>query len=321
MNVPNAPSLILEDRDCPLGCFRDDDFVLKGRDRLHNLPGDFTVVRCRTCGLLRTNPRPTLATIGSYYPEQYSPFEGTKIREASSPGFSPRLKKSIQKIFRFNTMVLPPQPPGRLLEVGCASGSFLHHMAQGGWDVEGVEPSKAAAQNTRRIGYRVFEGSIESKPETTVLFDLIVGWMVLEHLHEPTATLRKFRSWLKQDGWLVLSVPDAGGMEFRWFKNRWYALQLPNHLYHFTPQMIRLVLRKTGWKVERIFHQRILTSLIASFGYFLSDKGVGPNIAQIFIRFPQRSGLFHYFLYPLAFLLSYWKQTGRMTIWARKAHD
>jgi 2-polyprenyl-3-methyl-5-hydroxy-6-metoxy-1,4-benzoquinol methylase len=292
MNVPLVPSVTLEDRDCPLGCARDDDFILKGRDRLNNLPGDFTVVRCRACGLLRTNPRPTLETMGYYYPEQYSPFEGTKIREVTSPVQYPRLKKLTQRIFKFNTIILPPQPPGRMLEAGCASGSFLHYMAHRGWEVEGVEPSKAAAQNARHMGYKVFEGSIELKPDTADLFDLIVGWMVLEHLHEPVVVLRKFQAWLKPGGWLVLSVPDAGGMEFGLFKNKWYDLHLPNHLYHFTAQTIRLILRKTGWNVQKIFHQRILTNLVASLGYFLSAR-----------------------------ILSDWKQTGRMTVWARKAHD
>src|SRR3546814_19345766 len=59
--------------------------------------------------------------------------------------------------------------------------------------------------------------------------DLIVGWMVLEHLHQPLAVLRKLRRWIQPDGWLVLSVPDAGSLEFRVFGDRWYALQLPTH--------------------------------------------------------------------------------------------
>src|SRR3546814_20558991 len=61
-------------------------------------------------------------------------------------------------------------------------------------------------------------------PETP--FDVVVGWMVLEHLHEPLAALKKLRRWVRQDGWLVLSVPDAGGLELKLFRDRWYALHL-----------------------------------------------------------------------------------------------
>ena len=48
----------IENVSCPLGCIKGDEIVLTGRDRLHDLPGEFTVVKCRSCGLMRTNPRP-----------------------------------------------------------------------------------------------------------------------------------------------------------------------------------------------------------------------------------------------------------------------
>jgi len=119
----------MEDKDCPLGCSRNDEFIIKGRDRICDLPGEFHVVRCRTCDLMRTNPRPTVETIDFYYPDQYGPFQGTKISEVHSSAISSPIKKLIKKVFRFNVMILPGMAPGRLLEVGCASGSFMHQMA------------------------------------------------------------------------------------------------------------------------------------------------------------------------------------------------
>lgn len=53
------PEVLLENvAACPLGCPPTDETILVGRDRLYNLPGEFTVVKCRTCGLKRTNPMP-----------------------------------------------------------------------------------------------------------------------------------------------------------------------------------------------------------------------------------------------------------------------
>ena len=77
MTIP--PDVVLEDADCPLGCPRSDETVLAGRDRLHGLPGRFQVVRCRSCGLMRTNPRPSPGTIGFYYPEDYHPYRNTRV--------------------------------------------------------------------------------------------------------------------------------------------------------------------------------------------------------------------------------------------------
>src|SRR3546814_3023143 len=88
-------------------------------------------------------------------------------------------------------------------------------------------------------GYKVRNVSLEAAGDPQLPFDLIVGWMVLEHLHQPLDVLQKLRSWVRPDGWLVLSVPDAGGLEFRLFGDRWYALQLPTHLHHFSPETDR----------------------------------------------------------------------------------
>ena len=70
----------LEQVSCPLVCQKGDKTVLTGRDLLHDLPGEFTVVKCLDCGLMRTNPRPTSGTVGFYYPDDYWPCLGTQVK-------------------------------------------------------------------------------------------------------------------------------------------------------------------------------------------------------------------------------------------------
>jgi 2-polyprenyl-3-methyl-5-hydroxy-6-metoxy-1,4-benzoquinol methylase len=210
---------------------------------------------------------------------------------------------------------------GRLLEIGCASGAFIYKMASLGWDVEGIELSAGAANAARALGLNVHIGSVETLSRPARSYDLIVGWMVLEHLHDPVGVFKKLASWIDTRGWLVLSVPNANSLEFRLFKEKWYALQLPTHLYHFTPQTIRMVLERAGWRMERLFHQRVLGNFIASLGYQFEDSRFLSPLAKPFISFPENSGYWNYILYPVAYLLSTVGQTGRMTLWARKADD
>ena len=317
MNIPKE--VILEDIDCPIGCSKTDDVVLTGQDLLHNLPGLFTVVKCSSCGLMRTNPRPSPETMGFYYPDNYGPYVGTKVQHArpkSASWLKRLLRPTFRYIFNSNMMTLPAMAPGRMLEIGCASGAFLHHMAGEGWRVQGIEFSEKAAQTAAGLGYRVHAGPLETAPQPEEAFDLIVGWMVLEHLHDPIACLRKLHGWAKPGAWLVLSVPNAGSFEFSIFKDKWYALQLPTHLHHFTPQTLENILQITGWKLEKVHHQRVLGNLIASTGYVLRDRGY-VKVGQKFIDFPEHAGKWNYALYPLAWLLSVFGQTGRMTVWAR----
>jgi 2-polyprenyl-3-methyl-5-hydroxy-6-metoxy-1,4-benzoquinol methylase len=203
-----------------------------------------------------------------------------------------------------------------MLEVGCASGAFMHKMACQGWQVEGIEYSEQAAKAVAQLGYLVHAGPLETAPSPKEPFELIVGWMVLEHLHDPIGGLRKLREWSKHGAWLVLSVPNAASLEFRLFKENLYALHLPNHLYHFTPETLGRVLQAGGWTIEKVHHQRVLSNLIASVGYVLRNKGY-VKLGNKLIAFPQKGGRWSYVLYPLGWLLSVFGQTGRMTVWAR----
>jgi SAM-dependent methyltransferase len=268
---------------------------------------------------MRTNPRPTLDTIGFYYPDHYGPYQGTGVKMRTiERNDLPSWKRLVQKIFQFNNMRFPALRPGRMLEIGCASGAFMHQMAQKGWDVGGVESSSYAASNASALGYPVHAGPLETAPNPQQPYDLVVGWMVLEHLHDPILALKKIYGWTKPGGWLILSVPNAGSFEFFFLKNCWYGLHLPNHLFHFTPRTIRNVLSFAGWEIVKIHHQRVLYNLIPSVGYALSDAGLNNGFVRELINFPENAGKKNYFLYPLAYILASIGQTGRMTIWAKR---
>jgi len=317
MSIPK--SVMLENTTCTLGCEKNDELILSGHDLLHNLPGNYIIVKCCTCGLMRTNPRPTPDTIGFYYPDNYGPYIGTQVPQVETSrisGIKKLLKPFVNRIFIFNTQRLPSLIPGRLLEIGCASGSFLHQMARRGWQVQGIEFSEKAAQAAEQLGYRVHAGPLETAPKPDDSFDLIVGWMVLEHLHDPIGSLQRLRDWAKPGAYLAVSVPNADSLEFRLFKDKWYALQLPTHLHHFTPSTLEKVLSAGGWTLEKIHHQRVLSNLFASTGYVLREKGYA-KFGQKLIDFPEQAGRWQFVLYPLAWLLSVFGQTGRMTVWAR----
>ena len=317
MNIPDKKipdSILLENISCPLGCTQDDKDVVTSRDYLHGFSGEFMAVQCKQCGLIRTNPRVTSNTIGLYYPDDYGPYVGTRVDPIKSKK-SFNIKQLLKRFIDLKSQSLPPLKLGRLLEIGCASGAYLHEMAEKGWEVQGIEFSEKASESAKKLGYDVFTGSLEEAPAPKEPFDLIVGWMVLEHLHDPVKCLKKLRAWAKPDTVLALSIPNAGSLEFKVFKDKWYALQLPTHLHHFTPDTLEKVLLVAGWKLKKVHHQRIINNIIVSTGYVLQGKGY-TGIGKKFIDFHKYTGHWVHVLYPLAWLLSLVGQTGRMTIWA-----
>ena len=311
----------LEDAPCPLCCTKGDELILTGYDLLNNLPGKFTVVKCRACGLMRTSPRPTPEKMGFYYPDNYGPYKGTQVdnnREKEN-SFKTNILRIAKIIFDTRSTVIPKLRPGRMLEIGCASGSYLHYMAKNGWQVEGIEFSPIPAQSARDLGYAVETGALEKiiKPENR--YDLIVGWMVLEHLHQPVESLRKMAKWACSNAMLVISVPNIGSFESRIFGRNWYALQVPTHLFHYDTESIVKTLRAGGWEVVRIHHHRSVSNLIASTGYWLNERGFS-NLGKKLVMFPETGGhLALLILFPLALILSWFGQTGRMTVWAKRS--
>lgn len=64
-----------EFRPCPNGCFTNDKNVIESTDRISGVSGIYKIVKCNTCKLMRTNPRPTVDSINIYYPAEYGPYQ------------------------------------------------------------------------------------------------------------------------------------------------------------------------------------------------------------------------------------------------------
>jgi 2-polyprenyl-3-methyl-5-hydroxy-6-metoxy-1,4-benzoquinol methylase len=312
------PEVILETIPCPIGCIPRDALVLSAVDRLHGLPGRFTVVRCQVCGLMRTTPRPSQQTIRYYYPAEYAPHQPVESPpEARRGTFDGAWKRRLRSWAHHNSWNVPPIEPGSLMEIGCGSGAFLRDMAVRGWHVTGLELSDRAAALTRAQGFPVITGPVEQAVVPPQSFDMIVGWMVVEHLHDPIRALAHVRTWSRPGGWLAISVPDAGAVEFRIFQEAWYALMLPTHLFHFTAATIRRVLDQAGWTVQQVFWHNNPNNLIQSLRYVCSDRG-WTRSANVLLDIAEGRRFRHAHMLA-GKLLGSLHASGRMTVWARRA--
>ncbi len=307
-----------ENIGCPLGCASESSHVATGRDRLHGRAGIFHVVRCSDCGLIRTDPRPTEDHISHYYPSDYHPHLASAVQGAEVRASKSKLR-AIVNWLADSGRYIPAVPPGRLLEIGCANGDFLSRMQNVGWQVEGIELSENAASLARSRGFKVKTGRVEDVTERRNYYDLVVGWMVIEHLHHPLNALKKLYEISKPGGRLVISVPDAGSWEFKVFRDSWYALDLPRHLFHFNKSTVTKVLERSGWKVERIFWHRNPNNFLLSLRYVFMDRGW--TKAASYVQDIADAKRHRYWRLILGFVMGLSRSSGRMTVWARKVEQ
>lgn len=144
---------------------------------------------------------------------------------------------------------------GRVLDIGCAGGGYLLALRQLGWDVHGVEMTPALARYAReQFGLDVRTGAAEVAlaefPDG--YFDVITMWHVLEHLANPSGVLAEVCRLLKPGGRLMLEVPNFHSLSRLILRTYWFPLELPRHLYHFTPQTVAAMLTKAGFHAIRL---------------------------------------------------------------------
>ncbi|MCA1704755.1 MAG: class I SAM-dependent methyltransferase, partial [Actinobacteria bacterium] len=208
-------------------------------DQRFRVPGLFDVVRCESCGLVRADPQPSARLIGRYYPDDYGPFATQE-----PPGKS-RLQRRLAALveapyrLRYGSPHPVPEPVhrgARALDIGVGSGDFLKRLAASGWEPWGIEANPRAAEAARRRcglpSGRIVVGRAEDAAFAPGTFDLITAHHVVEHLHDPLGVLSKARTWLSDDGRLVLTMPNVKSLESRVFGPLWFGLDLPRHLYH-----------------------------------------------------------------------------------------
>lgn len=254
-----------------------------------------TLVRCNRCGLVYQNPRPTLREIGQHYPPEYDSY----VDHAAGQGRHWLLQKAIDygidKRCRFVTR---HKQSGRVLDIGCAAGTFLLGMRrQGDWQTYGVELTDAVARIAReRHGLDVFTGTLEEAAYPAAFFDAITLWDVLEHLHDPAASLREIGRILKPDGVLVIRVPNLASWDAVFFGRTWAGLDAPRHLYIFTPHTLRQLLEGAGFGVlENSSAIGGYMTFVLSVRFWLTAQGASPKLQRTVMRL-----LYH----PLARLAS-----------------
>jgi 2-polyprenyl-3-methyl-5-hydroxy-6-metoxy-1,4-benzoquinol methylase len=248
--------------------------LYEGEDRLYGVPGRFTVVRCTTCGLGYTIPRPTPEQFDSFYPDSYVPYQ----EPARAATLRQRLGARIDEArfsagIRFGAFrTLTRSRPGRLLDVGCGRGDLAEWFAARGWQVTGVEPAEQAARQAEARGIEMHHGTLDDAPWPPSSFDAITFNHALEHVPEPLTTLRQAAQLLRPGGVVAVSVPNFGSWQRRLFKTAWFPLDLPRHLQHFDRRSLPALAVAAGLEPREARTSSLVAGFLASVQYALRGR-------------------------------------------------
>jgi len=226
-----------------------------------------------------TSPRPVAEELVKFYPEE--DYYAYRIGAQREPRLETWLKRLVRESFygyppladsrpprlwwrwllwplRSRLRHIPPYVPGgRLLDVGCGAGDYLDVVSSLGWEPYGVDINSKAIEicQTRMPRGQFFLGHLDNARFPDDFFDVVNLSHVLEHMDSPTKTLQEVWRILKQEGLVLIHVPNADGMHARLFRENWFPWELPRHLVHFSPATIKVLVSKVGFEqIEILFH-------------------------------------------------------------------
>ena len=266
-------------------------FLFEGWDRVFGIPGRFKIVQCKECGLIFVNPQPDPEKLKQYYPKDYYISNPSHYREYSwlrrkvletywgyqSPSKTREdlrlLKKMILLPFRVKYRhAIPFVEGGRLLDIGCGNGTELYKLKLMGWEAYGVEMDLEASERARSKGISVCTGDLFKANYPAHFFDVVRMSFVLEHLPNPREALFEISRILMPKGRIHISIQNARSLNYWLFRKWWFSLDVPRHLFSFTPKTIEKLLFPLGLRVQALWFESGERSFLASIQYLVNER-------------------------------------------------
>jgi predicted TPR repeat methyltransferase len=217
-----------------------------------------TIVRCKCCGLLFTNPRVPEKVTRAFFEVEY--LKDDKVVDENMTSFRLAPMRRVANIVKR----LRPQG-GHLLDIGTASGLLPAQFIQSPqWHVEGLEPSKNAAKKAaEQYHIQVHNGFIDTIDWAQRRFDVITVLDTFFLEPQPNRMLAKASALLTDGGFIVFEIP---GLLFRLLKNtgpiarvfygQWAQLNPKMQLFYYRRETLEHLLRNHGFDLVATYPEQ-----------------------------------------------------------------
>ncbi|MHB0978202.1 MAG: class I SAM-dependent methyltransferase [Minisyncoccota bacterium] len=209
---------------------------------------------CPKCGLSFVHPQPEAEWLRDEVYSLESGYQRNKTTDLS-------IEKENKRYGRMLDYIAERRPEGKLLDVGCSSGQVMYWARKRGLSPSGVEINKRTADMARENGFPVFNGFLADADYPKGDFDLIFLGDVIEHVNNPRKFIEEAKSFLKNDGLLVISTPNVNCfwskftlLLYKLFKIPWTSATPPYHLFQFSYENLNILMNEFGFRPEKVFY-------------------------------------------------------------------
>lgn len=200
--------------------------------------------------MLETFPKPTKENLNKYYQsEDYiSHTDSKRNLFEKTYQFIKRISLK-RKLKLINAYALNEK---KILDIGCGTGEFLLTAQYNDWNITGIEPNEQARTiANKKTNNQVFNTDKLSKFQKGS-FQIITLWHVLEHIYDLNEHIKTLESLLKQEGAIIIAVPNYKSFDADHYKEFWAAYDVPRHLWHFSQESIEKLFNDFDMYVEEV---------------------------------------------------------------------
>lgn len=205
---------------------------------------DLRTTICRDCGLVWTNPRPTLEDIDRYYRSDYR----LDYTRWAVPTRRKLIRGMLGALERRCWLGPDLRPGARVLDVGCGAGEFVHVLRAAGFEASGIEPDERFGEHARQVLRLPVQGAtVETASIPRGSCDMVTMFHALEHVVDPVNTLSTLTGWLCGSALVAVEVPNVEAV-----------CQAPRHRFHhahlfsFSPGTLEAVAARAGFARVRL---------------------------------------------------------------------
>jgi methionine biosynthesis protein MetW len=148
----------------------------------------------------------------------------------------------------------------KVLDVGCAVGILAKEMKNNDCEVVGIELDEKSANIAQEHCVELVRGDVESielKDYYSNFFDFIIFADVLEHLRDPDDVLKRFVKYLKDDGYIIVSLPNIANWRIRLkllsgnFNYETHGILDESHLRFFTEKTVKDLITNSKLEISK----------------------------------------------------------------------
>lgn len=286
--------------DCCYNCGKNEFTIIYSARSFDSDQKKYNLGRCKSCHLVNTLSV-SKEELSRSYSKSYYRSSTSKFTWLIESVLSYLTKLQAVKLLDHWRKLSDTNDNPSVLDIGCGRGKLLQEFDNLGVVTQGLERQEFPKDE---LHSNVHIGELSDSFLNGKIFDIVILWHVLEHMENTETLIADIIKHMQSNATFIISVPNFGSFQQRFFGCHWFHLDLPRHLIHIELEWLVSTLKSQGLKIEKISHFDPVQNY---YGFIQSALNyLSPSTSNEFykmLQFESKRKIIPFLLYSVAAIL------------------